>query len=189
MEKQNQKAVLVIDMLQEFIHGTLKCEQAHRIIQPLRRLLETARERDIPVIFVNDSHTPDDPELRRWGEHAMAGTKGAQVIPELGLTDRDLVVTKQTYSGFYQTRLEELLKARGVLSVYLTGVHAHICVRHTAAAAFYRGYNIIAVEDCLEAFTEEDRAAGMKDLEFAYGARLETIEQVIEDWEAEAVVS
>ena len=35
------------------------------------------------VVFSNDAHEPGDPELRVWGEHAMAGTPEAQVIPQL----------------------------------------------------------------------------------------------------------
>ena len=38
----------------------------------------------------------------------------------------------------------------------MTGVHTHICVKHTVYHAFVRGYNVIVAEDGVEAFTGDD---------------------------------
>ena len=46
----------------------------------------------VPVIFCNDAHLPGiDRELIIWGDHAIVGTKGAEVIPELNLCEKDYV--------------------------------------------------------------------------------------------------
>ena len=52
------KAVVVIDMLNDFVTGSLKCDRAQRIIGPLQKLLETARSKGVPVIYSNDCHYP-----------------------------------------------------------------------------------------------------------------------------------
>ena len=66
------EAVIVIDMLKDFVHGKLKCERALRIIPNLRKLIESARSFGIPVIYVGDAHLPEDFELKLWGEHALS---------------------------------------------------------------------------------------------------------------------
>ncbi|MEM2385443.1 MAG: isochorismatase family protein, partial [Candidatus Bathyarchaeia archaeon] len=67
-------AVIVIDMLNDFVTGDLKCERAQHIIPNLKRLLEAAREHKVPVIYCNDAHYPSDFEVHRWGLHAVKGT-------------------------------------------------------------------------------------------------------------------
>ncbi|MGA3288635.1 MAG: isochorismatase family cysteine hydrolase [Candidatus Bathyarchaeia archaeon] len=83
---------------------------------------------------------------------------------------------KRTYSGFFETGLDSLLRSlyngEGVRTVVLGGLHTHICVRHTAADAFFRGYNIVIVKDGVEAFTEEDQEQGLKYLEYVYNAKI-----------------
>ncbi|MEM0357926.1 MAG: isochorismatase family cysteine hydrolase [Candidatus Bathyarchaeia archaeon] len=180
-------AVIVIDMLNDFVTGDLKCERAHRIIPNLKRLVEAARKHGIPVIYSNDAHYPNDFEVHRWGKHAIKGTKGAEVIPELKPTDKDFVVEKRTYSGFYETGLDPLLRSlyngEGVKTVVLCGIHTHICVQHTAADAFFRGYKIIVAKDGVEAFTQEDHERGLRYLEYVYNAKLMTVDEIIREME------
>jgi len=74
------RALIIVDMLDDFVDGKLANPRAQAIIGPLQRLLAHARSDGWVVVFSNDAHEPDDPELRVWGEHAMAGTPGAGVI-------------------------------------------------------------------------------------------------------------
>ena len=136
---------------------------AKAVIAPLQRLVTAARLNSIPVIYCSDAHYPQDVEVtRKWGSHAIKGTVGAQVIAELEPDKtKDYVVEKRTYSGFFETGLDPLLrslyKGEGVKTVVLGGLHTHMCVRHTAADAFFRGYQIVVVKDGVEAFTKEDQ--------------------------------
>jgi nicotinamidase-related amidase len=174
-------AIIVVDMLNDFVHGALKCERAQQIIDPLRRLLDGARRAGIPVVFSNDAHVPEvDHEFSIWGPHALAGTPEAQVIPELAPQPGDYQVPKRRYSGFYGTDLEMLLQELGVDTVILTGLHTNICVRHTAADAFYRGYHIIVPTDGVQAFTEDDHQSGLDYLKRVYGAELLSGAEVLE---------
>ncbi|MCX8150523.1 MAG: cysteine hydrolase [Candidatus Bathyarchaeota archaeon] len=178
------KAVIVVDMLNDFVTGKLKVDRAQRVIPNIKRLVEAARAIHIPVIYVNDAHYPQDLEVtRKWGEHAIKGTKGAEIIPELKPVESDYVLEKRTYSGFYETGLDPLLrslyKGKGVKTLVLCGLHTHICIRHTAADAFFRGYSIVIVKDGVEAFTDEDHEQGLKYLKQVYGAKILTTAEVI----------
>ena len=183
----DNKAVIVLDMLNDFVTGGLKCERAMHIIPNLKKLTVAARRSKVPVIYSNDAHLPTDTEVvRRWGKHAIRGTKGAQVIPQLKPTAKDYVLEKRTYSSFFETGLDSLLRSlyrgEGVKTVVLGGLHTNICIRHTAADAFFRGYKTIIAKDGVQAFTQEEHEEGLKYLKYAYNAKISTVDQIIREF-------
>ena len=179
----SRPAVIVVDMLNDFVTGSLACERAQRIIAPLSRLTQGARAANVPVIYCNDAHLPGiDHELELWGPHALAGTPGADVIPELAPQPGDPIVPKRRYSGFFQTDLHILLRELNVDTLILTGMHTHMCVRHTAADGYQWGFAIVAPEDGLEAFTAADHEGGLAYLESTYGARLTSCDALVTQW-------
>jgi len=180
------KAIIIIDMLNDFVTGDLKSESGQHVVPKLKRLIEGARKKGIPVIYSNDAHFPEDAEVvYKWGKHAIKGTKGAEVIPELEPSKKDYVVEKRTYSGFYETGLDTLLRSlyhgEGVKTVILGGLHTNICVRHTAADAFFRGYKIIIVKDGVAAFTKEDHEEGLKYLQNIYNAKIMSVDTIVKE--------
>lgn len=176
----SKRAILVVDMLNDFVTGALKCDRGLAIVPKTAELLRGAREKGVPVIFCNDAHLKGiDHELKLWGDHAIAGTKGAEVIPELELCDKDYVVPKRRYSGFFHTDLDLLLKELGIDTVILTGLHAHMCVRHTAADAYQLGYGIVVAKDATDSFTEEDYLYGIKYLKEVYGAEITDVDSLL----------
>lgn len=175
-------AVLVVDMLNDFVTGALKCDRGLAIVPNVKKLLDAARKNGVDVIFCNDAHIKGvDHELKLWGDHAIAGTKGAEVIPELGPCDGDYTVPKRRYSGFFRTDLELLLDELGVERVLLTGLHTHMCVRHTAADAYCLGYDVAVASDCTDSFTEADYNYGIEYLKSVYGADVRSSDE----WMAE----
>jgi len=176
-------ALIVTDMLNDFVHGSLKCERAGKLVPVLQTLIAGARTAEVPIIFSNDAHLPVDVEIGVWGEHAMAGTEGAQVIPELAPQPGDYQIPKRTYSAFHGTGLDSVLRGLKADRVLITGVHTHICALHTAADAFFRGFKIAVVTDATDAFTEEDRLRGLDYIEKIYGAELLTSARVLAAWE------
>ena len=179
--------MILVDMLNDFVTGKLEVKRTKYIIPNLQRLVKAARRNDVPVIYSNDAHYPQDPEVvEKWGKHAIKGTKGAEVISELKPSEKDYIVEKRTYSGFYETGLDPLLrslyKGVGVKTVILGGLHTHMCVRHTAADAFFRGYHIIVVKDGVEAFTKEDHEQGLKYLENVYNAKILMVDEIIKQF-------
>ncbi|MBR5699469.1 MAG: cysteine hydrolase, partial [Bacteroidales bacterium] len=170
MEKLNHPAILVVDMLNDFVTGALGCDRARDIVPATAELLKAARAKDVPVIFCNDAHRPGiDRELKLWGDHALVGTPGAEVIPELDLCEKDYVVPKRRYSGFFQTDLDILLKELGVKTVVITGLHTHMCCRHTSADAYCLGYDVVVAKEATNSFTEEDYLGGLAYLKTCYG--------------------
>ena len=77
------QALIVDDILYEFVYGKLKTERAKAIIPQTKKLILAARRSKIPVIYVCDAHLPSDPEVELWGPHAMRGTAGARVVDDL----------------------------------------------------------------------------------------------------------
>lgn len=178
-------AILVNDMLNDFITGALKSDRASKIISPIKNLISVARMKGIPVFYCNDEHVKNDPELKIWGPHSMKGTDGSQVIPELKPDQHDLVVPKRFYGSFDSTNLDTLLKesyeGSGVTTLIITGIHTHICIKHTTYGAFIRGYNIIIPEDAVTAFTKEDHESGLSYIKDNYGAKIMQTSEIVGD--------
>ncbi len=180
MEKLQKPAILVVDMLNDFVTGALTCDRAKAIVPATAALLDAARKAGVPVIFCNDAHVPGiDRELTIWGDHAIIGTKGAEVIPELKVSSKDYIVPKRRYSGFFQTDLDILLRELGVKTVIMTGLHTHMCVRHTSADAFCLGYDVVVAKEATDSFTEEDYKSGLAYLRTCYGAEAYSNEELI----------
>jgi nicotinamidase-related amidase len=180
MNPNAKPAILVVDMLNDFVTGALACPRAQAIIPKTAELLAAARQYGVPVIFCNDAHIKGiDHELKLWGDHAIAGTPGAQVIPELNQSPKDFVVPKRRYSGFFHTDLDLLLTELGVNTVIMTGLHTHMCVRHTSADAYQLGYDVVVAKDATNSFTEEDYVSGLKYLHDVYGAEISNVDSLI----------
>ncbi len=173
------KALIIVDMLKDFVDGELANPRAQRITEPLRRLLGHARESGWVVVFSNDAHKPDDPELKIWGEHAMEGTPGAQVIDELAAREGEIVSPKRSYGAFDETGLAELLRERGVDEVVITGQHTHICVRHSSYGALRHGFDVTVPRDAVCAFEGVDEDDALEYLQMAYGANVANVDDLV----------
>ncbi len=176
------EAVLVLDMVNDFVTGKLKTDRAQAIIGPLQELLSAARRSGRPVVYIGDAHLPEDPEIPIWGEHSMRNTQGAQVVPELAPQGGDYILEKRTYSGFHETGLDLLLRRLGVDTVVVTGLHTNICARHTSADASHRGYQVVIPEDCVQALSEEEHRSGLDYLKRIYGARITSSSELAAEW-------
>ena len=175
-------AILVVDMLNDFVSGKLKCDRAQRIIPNLRKLAATARKVDVPVIYCNDSHLKSDFELKVWGEHSMKGTKGAEIIPELRAVKGDYVLDKRTYSCFFETALDTVLRAHDVREFVVTGLHTNICCRHTSADGFFRGYVPVIPEDGVDAMDETAHRSGLEYIKTIYQGEITDSATILKKW-------
>ena len=188
-------AIVLVDMARDFVEeggfiadagGPDYRERAKAIIPPLARTLDAARKAGVTVIFSTDAHTPDDIELKKWPAHSMAGTKWAEIMPELGPENSDLVLPKTTYSGFLSSDIEKHLQDRGIESVYMTGLHTDCCCRHTSGDLFQRGYDLVWITDGLQAFTQEVHESGLEYYKTYYATdndrQFKTSDEVIADW-------
>lgn len=178
-------AVLVVDLIQEFVTGRLGNPRAQAVVPKVRKLLDAARRGNLRIVHVTDAHIPGvDHEFQVWGSHAEAGTPGAEIVPELAPADGEFHLLKRRYSAFYATGLDELLRDLGVKEVILTGVLTNICIQHTAADAFFRGYKVIVPRDCVDALTDEEQEASLAFMERMYGAEITGSKAIISRLEA-----
>lgn len=177
-------AILVVDMLNDFVYGKLKCESAAKIIPKIQLLLNAAKENKVPVFFCNDAHQKEDVyEFRLWGPHALKGTSGAKIISDLEPSKIDHIVSKRTYSAFYNTKLDSLLRKRfgrnGPEGLVIAGIHTNICAKHTAFDAFVRGFDVMVAEDGVTAFTEKDHKSGLEYMKKNYGTKVIKTSEII----------
>jgi len=167
-------AILVVDMLNDFLKqgGKMVLEGGGVLIPPMRRLLTQARKVGIPVIYVNDCHRlglRDDREFKKRSEHCIEGSWGAEVIEELKPKNKDFVVLKHRFSGFYDTDLDLTLKDLCIDTVIVMGVVTNICVRSTIHDAFFRGYRVLVPRDGVMATGEREQESSLYDIETHFG--------------------
>lgn len=170
-----RRALLVIDMIADFAHegGALYCGPSmQRIIPVIRGELERARTAGEPIVYLTDAHLADDAEFQMFPPHAIVGTKGAQIIPELAPSAMDVVIPKRRYSGFFGTDLDITLRERDIDTLRLVGDCTNICVLYTAADARNLGYAVEVLEDGVTSFDEEAHRDALRELEKTLGATI-----------------
>ncbi len=69
-------------------------------------------------------------------------------MPELAPRPGDLVVSKNRYSGFYETSLDAALKERGIKDLVFTGCTTSVCVESTLRDAMFRAHRCLLLSDC-----------------------------------------
>ncbi len=154
----NDKVLLIIDMLNDFVldGAPLKVPKIRRIIGPIKREIEKARSEGYPVIYLCDSHEEDDKEFKMFPPHAVKSTEGSKIIEELKPQGNDIIVRKSTFSGFFNTNLDEILKKLLVKKLIVTGDVTNICVLYTVADAVVRGYEVDVVKDAVIGLNRRD---------------------------------
>lgn len=172
-------ALLVLDMIVDFTTGRYGTASARSIRPAVRRLIDEFRRRRLPVIYCQEAHSPKDPELKVWGRHGMFGTRGARTDPALKPRNGEEVVPKHTFGGFYGTHLDDLLRRHGVETVVLAGVCTDICVQHTAADAFFRGYRVVVPRDATAALKPQDHQRGLSYIARTYGGRVADVAAIV----------
>jgi nicotinamidase-related amidase len=141
-------ALVVLDMLNDFVDGTLANPAAEPIIETIDRLADAARDRDDwVVVYANDAHKAGDVEFEVFGEHALAGSPGAEVVPALTPEGDDIVVPKRFYSAFTETDLDATCRVHNIGKMVIVGQHTNCCCRHTTYDAFLRGIEVAVVSD------------------------------------------
>ncbi|KAI3514357.1 hypothetical protein L1887_12695 [Cichorium endivia] len=157
--------LLVIDMQNHF------SSIAKPIIPSITTTIDICRRASIPIIFTRHCHkSPADHGMlgEWWGSDLIIdGTLDSELIPEIGRREEELVVEKNTYSGFRGTQLEERLKGMGVEEVIVTGVMTNLCCETTAREAFVRGFRVFFSTDATATSSEELHQATLMNM--AYG--------------------
>lgn len=169
--------VLVVDMLIGFMEPgkNLYCgDEARQIIPNIKRLIESEQAAGSSIIFIADTHHPDDLEFEMFPVHCVRGTEECEVIPELA-DYVTVTLQKRRYSAFYDTDLAGRLKALNPEKIILAGVCTDICVMHTAADARNRDYAVEVPTDCVASFEPDAHRHALDHMEKILGAKLTSL--------------
>lgn len=189
-----RSAIVVVDMQNAFASkgGMLEIAEvditdASRVVAVIRSVLDAARGRQVPVVYLRMAYKPDlsdsgGPRSPNWhkqlgmslmcarpglkGKLLTEGTWDAEIVPDLAPQSADLVITKTRYSGFAGTSLDSQLRVRGIQYLFFTGIATNVCVESTVRDAYFHDYWPILVADAT-------MAAGDKSL---YAATVHNVE-------------
>jgi ureidoacrylate peracid hydrolase len=76
-------------------------------------------------------------------------TWSTDIIDELRPEPDDVVIYKHRFSGFFQTDLDQILRASGIDTLLFVGATTSVCVESTVRDAMYRDFHCLVVEDCV----------------------------------------
>ena len=170
-----KKALIVMDMLNDFLDpgGSLYVgAQAREIIPFVAQKIAEFRAKGGVVIFVCDAHAPDDREFRYFPAHAVQGSWGARIIPELTPAPGDERVDKTRYSPFAHTNLDDILKKEQVEEVHVVGVMTSICVMETIRELFDRDLPGLVYRHGVADSDPEAHAFALKQMQRVLGAKV-----------------
>jgi len=168
-------AVVVIDMQNAYASpggyldlAGFDISGAHRVIEQSKKVLATARRAGMPVVFFQNGWDADYVEAGGPGSpnwHKSNALKTMRARPELqgkllarggwdyALVDEltpqpgDIVLHKTRYSGFFNSQLDSVLRARGVRHIVFVGIATNVCVESTLRDAFFLEYFGVMLED------------------------------------------
>lgn len=164
--------LLVIDMQVDFCGQDgwfeqlgIPLDDAQSPIEPIYRLIETARTCGLEIVHTRESYRPgkwdvaDNINWRtnrsglaygdtgRLGKVLTRGEPGWQIIERLQPLDEEWVIDKPGKSAFYSTELDLGLRRHGTKHLIICGLTTDVCVQTTMRDAFDLGYECLLVED------------------------------------------
>ena len=97
--------------------------------------------------------------------NCMEGTMGIEIDPMLPVDEeKDYVIRKRRYSGFFGTDLDLVLRENHIENVVIVGTKTNCCIRATVTDAFYLDYNGIVISDCVATNSEEVNRVHQEDI-------------------------
>ena len=159
-------ALIVVDMLYDFIDGSMACLEADKAMaNTLDYLKKIPDGSDFPILFVRDHHPANHCSFRAqggpWPPHCVQGTHGADIHEALQpFVNEDLCFFKgedpatEQYSGFEGRNaagqsLAEVLELLEIKHVVICGIATEFCVLNTAEDLLKAGFKVSVLKDCL----------------------------------------
>ena len=175
------KALAVVDMLYDFIDGSLACQNAEEAVRQTLRFIDSqtngqaGEDHEIldtfPILFIRDHHPADHSSFKDqggiWPAHCVAGTHGGEIHSDLlPYASEELTFDKgcdkavEQYSGFEATNsadqsLSEVLELLDTTDVYVCGIATEYCVRNTCEDLLKAGFKVHLLKDCI-AYVDHD---------------------------------
>ena len=168
-------ALVVVDMLYDFIDGSLACQNAENAVRETLKYIDSqtrgqaGEEHEIldtyPILFIRDHHPADHSSFKEqggiWPPHCVAGTRGGEIHKDLlPYVKEELIFNKgcdkavEQYSGYEgvnaaEQSLEEILQLLDATDVYVCGIATEYCVRNTCEDLLKGGFKVHLLKDCI----------------------------------------
>ena len=169
---RSNTALVLHDMQNDFIGESLPKPEMQAVVKRTKALIDLAHSLPIPVIYTRVETDPAitfpserAPYLRRPGSICLKGTPGAEIISDLKPGPDDYVITKVRSSAFYQTKLETLLRVKGVWILIVAGGSTNWGVEWLARDAKCRDIITVGLSDCTYSATPEAQAASLANID------------------------
>jgi ureidoacrylate peracid hydrolase len=181
-----KSALIVVDMQQAFLRpefGYVACPAALDTIPHINALAVAVREAGGTVVWLKNIHDADT-EASWSVMTGMAGqvanerraaslaidAPGFALDPALDVAPDDPVVVKRRYSAFLQgsSNLEEILRARGIDTLIMTGCTTDVCVESTSRDGMMCNFKVIVVSDATAALSRQMHAGALSGLYFHF---------------------
>jgi gluconolactonase len=143
---------------------------SQNVVENVRGLAAACRGAGVPVIHVWYIVEPGAVGLKQ-NAPLFEGVKGANGLvrgswgaaPAEGLEPQedDHVVEKMRMNGFYETRLDILLRGLGVETLIITGAWTNMSIEHTARHAADAGYRPVVASDGTSTVSDEWQDAAL----------------------------
>jgi gluconolactonase len=143
---------------------------SQNVVANVADLAAACRAAGVPVIHVWYIVEQGAPGLRQnaplfqgvLGANALVrGTWGAAPAAGLEPQDGDHVVEKMRMNGFYETRLDILLRGLGADQLVITGAWTNMSIEHTARHGADAGYEVVVASDGTSTTGEEWQNAAL----------------------------
>jgi nicotinamidase/pyrazinamidase len=160
MENENKKALIVVDVQNDFCPGgSLAVANGDEVVAPLSKLMQEFLDRGEPVFKTRDWHPATTKHFAAyggiWPVHCVQNTPGAEFRAGLLDDPRITIISKGTdegadgYSAFDGTNLAQALRDQGVQEVWVGGLATDYCVKHTVLDALHAGFEVKALADAM----------------------------------------
>ena len=171
-KKSMKKALLIIDLLNDFFKEGLLAEHRQKLVASINELADVAHEENIPVIWIRQEYKADLSDAPLYNRKlnkpiTVENTVGCQFLTELHRKESDPEVVKKRYSAFFNTGLDNILRRLDVDTLIITGINTMTCVRTTSIDAYQRDYEVILALDGVDSYDVEQHENSVKYLQYA----------------------
>jgi gluconolactonase len=145
--------------------------KSQNVVENVARLASAARTAGVPVIHVWYIVEQGAPGLKqnaplfqgvKDGNALVRGTWGAASVDGLEPQDGDHIIEKMRMNGFYETRLDILLRGLGVETLIITGAWTNMSIEHTARHAADAGYRAVVASDGTSTVNDDWQRAALE---------------------------
>ncbi|OUM87627.1 MAG: isochorismatase [Bacillus thermozeamaize] len=136
-----KKALLVIDVQNEYFTGKLPVSHSDKSLNNILLAMDRAHEKGIPVVVIQHTSRAQNAATFRKGSPEW------ELHPEIAKRPCDLLIEKHLPGSFTGTRLEDWLKSKGIAGVAISGYMTHMCCDTTARQAFHLGFAVDFLAD------------------------------------------